>query len=281
LAAFALLSFGAAYGSQPQKAWTDTIAVIKEAKNVVLTRQGDKASLQIKGSGSNDNYYYSYSIAPAGDSISGSRPTVDVPFSEEKKQGTTTLRFVKNVFAGANMPVGPGNDFTTGWEIAVSEFVGVGVKPWKSGPTFSCGVGFGYSTLSVSGNKYLKSVGNDLTIAEGEVAGGSSRLDLYSVTFPLLLTQKISKDWAFNFGAILYLNVKGNVTNKYYTSESSDNRTKHSFTTDVRFFTPEVFATIGWADYMGVYVKYSPMDELLHFDGQRVSRISLGVNLNF
>lgn len=271
------------YIEEINTAWTDTIAVIKDAHNILVTEKGGKATITINGSGSDKDFYYHYAVEPKADTIAAPKEKlgVDIPFAGNLYKSTASMRFIKNVYVGANMPIGPGKGLKSGWEIGVGEVIGIGYTPNAGNTTLSAGFGFNYHSLATSDGLVFAKTGSTLTLAaapEG-VTDISARMDFWQLQFPLLLTQTIAGEWGFNLGVILNLNVSA----KGYSRWSvNDLRTKTEISNlHQRFFTPDIFMTVGLRDCIGVYVKYSPLNAMMRYDGPRMSMISTGVNLIF
>lgn len=264
--------------------WTDTIAVISDANRAVITEQGDKVVLTVHGSGSDRNYYYRYGLEPRVDTVTAKKEKIgiDVPFAGNIRTGSSSaMRFLKNIYAGVNMPVGSGSDLKAGWEIAVGEVIGFGYTPNKGATTLSAGFGFCYRTLNASNDLVFSKSGNTLTLSgtpEGTV-DPSATMEFWQLQFPFLLTQKIGGTWGFSFGVMLNLNVSAKGQSRWKVDDMTVKTEVDNL--HQRFFTPDVFATIGVPGVMGAYIKFSPMNAMTHYVGPRMSMLSAGVNLNF
>ena len=263
--------------------WTDTIAVITDANRAVIVREGDKMTLTVNGSGSDKEFYYRYGIEPKIDTVLAPKEKigVDVPFAGNFMRSASSMRFLKNIYVGANMPVGPGKDLKSGWEIGVGEILGYGYTPNRGQSSFSIGFGFSYRTLNATKGNLFSKVGNTLFLgkAPSEVNDPKAYINFWQLQFPLLYTQKISRSFGFNLGVLLNLNVSA----KAHASWVKDEMIVKTCIDNLhqRFFTPDVFATVGIPGYIGAYIKFSPMNAMMHYDGTRMSMLSVGVNLNF
>lgn len=264
--------------------WTDTIAVISDANRAVITKQGERVVLTVNGSGSDRNYYYRYGLEPRVDSVGVKKEKIgiDVPFAGNIRVGSATaMRFFKNIYAGVNMPVGPGKDLKAGWEIAIGEVIGFGYTPNKGATTLSAGFGFCCRTLTASNDLVFGKSGNTLMLTgiPEDSHDPSATMQFWQLQFPFLLTQKVGGDFGFSFGVLLNLNVAAKGQSRWKTGDmtvKSDIDNLHQ-----RFFTPDVFATVGIPGVIGAYVKFSPMDAMTHYYGPRMSMLSAGINLNF
>lgn len=263
--------------------WTDTIAVIKDANRAILTQQGDKIMLTVHGSGSDKNFYYRYGMEPIVDTLEPPKEPIgiDVPFAGNFSHSSSAMQFLKNIYVGCNMPIGPGKNLKAGWEIGVAEVIGYGYTPNQGKTTFSTGFGFGYRTLSVANGLLFDRDNHTLVLAptsEGEYKP-SAYVDFWQLHFPLLITQKLGRNFGFNLGVLLNLNVSSKAHNSYKLEGERYKTTLDNL--HQRFFTPDIFATVGKPGLLGVYLRYSPMNAMMHYAGTRMSTFSIGVNLNF
>ncbi len=263
--------------------WTDTIAVISDAHNIVVTKNGDKMLLTVHGSGSDKDYYYRYGVEPRVDSLASRRMKVgvDVPFAGNLQGSSSSMRFLKNIYVGVNMPVGPGKNLKAGWEIGVGEVLGFGYTPNKGATVFSVGFGFCYRSLNTSNDMIFCKYGDVLSLegVPSDIEDPSATLSFWQLQFPLLLSQTISGKVGFNFGVLLNLNVAASGQSRWQNGETlvkCDLEGLHQ-----RFFTPDVFATVGIRNILGAYVKFSPMNAMNRYVGPRMSMISAGLNFNF
>lgn len=269
--------------SQETVAWTDTIAVIKDAHSIVITEQGDKTTLVVNGSGSDNKFYYRYAIEPRVDTVVAPKQKigVDVPFAGNIRNTPSAMRFIKNIYVGCNMPVGPGNDLKAGWEIGVGEVLGFGYSPNGGRTTLSAGFGFCYRTLKTSHGLVFGKEGATLTLAaapEGCTDSGAS-IRFWQLQFPFLITQTTGKSFGFNFGVIVNLNVSATAQNRWQQEDMTIKTGVDNL--HQRFFTPDLFMSVGIPGTIGGYIKFSPVDAMLHYRGPRMSMLSAGVNFNF
>lgn len=272
------------YDEEITTAWSDTIAVINNAKRVVITEVGNKATLTVNGSGSDDSYYYRYAVEPQNDTVIATKPSigVDIPFAGNLKHSSSSLRLFRNIYCGVNMPTGPGKDLKAGWEIAIAEVIGYGYTPNAGRTTLSAGFGFCYRSLTAANGRIFVKNGATLLMdnaPEGSDAPGAT-MNFWQLQFPFLLSQTVGNhDWGFNIGVILNLNVAAKGHSQW---SEGDIRTKISVDNlHQRFFTPDIFASMGMRDCVGFYIKFSPMNAMLRYSGPRMSMLSAGINLNF
>lgn len=274
------------YSPEYITAWSDTIAVITDAHSVIITEQGDKATLTVKGSGSDNDYYYRYAVEPRIDTVATPQPKmgIDIPFAGNLQRSSTSMRFLKNIYAGVNMPVGPGKGLKAGWEIGVGEIIGFGYTPNSARTTLSAGFGFAYCSLSAADGLLFAKDGAVLTLAQAPEGSTdpSARMNFWQLQFPLLLTQSVGKHgWGVNFGVILNLNVSAKGSSRWSVGTDGLREKIEIENLHQRFFTPDVFLTIGKRDCVGVYVKFSPMDAMIRYSGPHMSMLSTGLNINF
>lgn len=262
--------------------WCDTIAVIKDAHRVIITESERNAKLVVTGSGSDSKYYYRYGIEPKVDTIVAPETPIGVnlPFAGNMGEKSTHYRFLKNIYGGINMPVGPGKELKAGWEAGIAEVIGFGYTP-SVHTTFSVGFGFGYRCLKTTDGMLFTKSGDilSLTPATG-YHKASATMNFWSLQFPLLYTQTFGANKiGFSLGVILNLNVSTKATNKWEVDDISYKSTIENL--HQRFFTPDIILTIGRRDIAGAYVKFSPMDAMMRYHGPKMSTLSAGLNFNF
>lgn len=272
------------YSDEIDRSWCDTIAVIKDAHRVVITEKGRTATLVVNGSGSDNKFYYHYGVEPRVDTVAApaQKIGIDVPFAGNLGGSSTNFRFLKNIYVGVNMPVGPGKDLKAGMEAGVAEVIGFGYTSGSCKSTLSVGFGFGYRSLNTSHGLLFAKDGCTLVLTgapEGS-SESSAIMDFWSLQFPVLYSQSIgSHNFGFSFGVVLNLNVSAKATSKWKIDDMTYKTKVDNL--HQRFFTPDILLTIGKRDLVGAYLKFSPMDAMIRYHGPRMSMLSAGVNFNF
>ena len=272
------------------QAEADTLAVVQRPDKVIVTVSEGRANVEVLGSQGDRASYYAYNVQTQEDSIF-SAPAgclkLDFPFSSRGGISRSSLRILKNIYAGGLLPVSSAEGIKGSWEIGVAELVGYGWQPSPRGPEFSVGVGFGFSELRLSGDKRFAKQGQRLAIvpaAENETKV-SSGFRMWSMKFPLMLTQNLISDndgdngFGFSIGVVLNLNLNATAYSQAWREEV---RYKQTFDgLHQHIFTADLMASVGMLDAFGVYVKYSPMRLMQGDYGPKMSTISVGGIINF
>lgn len=267
----------------------DTLVTVNNAGSVLITRSEGKAALTVRGAGSDKDYYYGYTVEAADDSPGAtveSQWDINFPFSPRKSGASSSLRILKNIYAGGLLPVSSADGVKGSWEIGIGEVVGYGWQPSARGPVLSAGIGFGFSELSLNSGSRFDMQGERLVINPVETEGtkASSRFRMWSLKFPLMLTQSLITDkdgdkFGFSIGVILNLNAHASACSE---STVGNTRIKQSYSgLHQRIFTTDIMASVGFIDIIGVYVKYCPMRLMRHGYGPEISTISVGGTINF
>jgi hypothetical protein len=186
-----------------------------------------------------------------------------------------------HLYVGVDIPTGApsGVDFAPfrSWEVGWTIFqYGFTPEDWKT--TFSAGVGIDWRNYTLSGHDKLFMKGEDEIIRvvdrDPKWTELSSRIHTLGISFPLLIKQSITKDFAISLGAQLNWNVLCRLNNSYeFEDQDVDQMTKK---VGERPFTVDLMGIVHIGSF-GVYCKYSPMSVLKPERGPEFKSVSLGI----
>lgn len=150
--------------------------------------------------------------------------------------------------------------------------------PKKCNTTFSAGLGFNWRYYTLSGHKngFVKGADDVINVIPAGVGCDdfASNIHTTSLSMPLLIKQKFSKDFAISVGAQLNWNYYGRVQNYYEIGDDeSDIYTKKI---GQRPITVDVLGIIHVWD-IGFYCKYSPMSVLKKDRGPEFKSLAVGI----
>lgn len=191
-------------------------------------------------------------------------------------------RWSLHVMVGVNVPTGApdGVDFAPfrSWELNGTLLqYDYTPKDWKT--TFSAGLGVTWRAYTLSGHDKMFNKVDDVIVVgnrPGQFSSLSSNIHTASVSMPLLVKQRFSKNIAVSLGAQLNWNVWGRTHNYYEIGdEEIDVYTKNI---NYRPFTVDVLGIFHFWE-IGFYCKYSPMSVLKKDKGPEFQSLAFGIYL--
>lgn len=262
----------------------DTVTYLPHPEWVEVKTYGDSIHVKAKGKEYGTNYDYSYDYALSGSADNDWE--VNLPFIKnhyeraKKRRGGCWLSvdWFDNFYVGGVIGLDKPEGMRGGWEIGVDNLVGLFWHAGRKGPVFSLGAGLGYRSTNFGNGMMLDQMGKTLVIVpvDEEIASASSRLHLFRLSVPFMITQRMGCGMAIRLGAILNLNTYTSATTKI---KSGRNTTKQSFhSLEQRFATPDFLGSLVICDNCGVYVRWSPVSLFSSEWGPKVKTISVGVN---
>jgi hypothetical protein len=199
-------------------------------------------------------------------------------------------RWSAHVQLGVNVPTDTpeGVDFAPfrSWELGVT-LLQYDYTPKNWNTTFSAGLGFGWRAYTLKGHdKAFVKDSNFLTGANyvdvdvvpgsyyGHVDDLSSNVHITSLSMPLLVKQRFSKNFAISLGAQLNCNIWG----RLHTSYELGDEDVDIYTKNLRYrpFTVDVLGIVHvWE--LGLYCKYSPMSVFKKDKGPEFKSFAFGI----
>ncbi len=178
----------------------------------------------------------------------------------------------------------PGNlDLATGRSIewGMLNVLGWEYRPWRNGPRWSAGVGFGFSIYRThkGGTRFYKNSDGDFVV-DGypeNTQGRHSRLQIFHLDVPLMMTQRLYRKWAVRLGAVVNFNLHASANSDY---DYDGIEIKESYKgLQQRKVTVGLMGAVGMTGNFALYVKYSPMSVMKSGYGPEIKSLSFGLIL--
>lgn len=269
----------------------DTVKVIEQPRQVIVTQSKDTVLLRVDGSVNDKDYRYEYRVTPKHRGfMTLQREGSDVEFRHPfKRCDTINTRPHVEVFA-SDFYFGFGRNHLdatsrhafqkTVSEVGILNVMAVGYMFNKNRSRLSLGVGFNWSFYNLK-NPYYWSRNDDGVVGvernDLEREHHDASLTVMSMQFPLMFNQSLGKRWNIAAGAILNWNYYARFTNSY-TLDKSD----YSVTTRglyQRKLSFDCIAMISWRS-LGAYFRYAPQSVFKDgFGPDMTKRWSLGLVL--
>ena len=190
------------------------------------------------------------------------------------------LTGIKDIYWGWNFNYGKKGNIKNCFEVGVANVVGIGIAPFKKGPSFNIGLGFGMRRYLARDGYRFDREDNILTIPYGHrLDVTKSRLDSWTFHVPVMITQDIYKKLAVSVGAWLNFNTYVKGETQYFKNDVRYTEYYKGF--NQRFFTVDIVAVVGLKNGIGFYGRVSPMSLFNNGYGPKFKSASMGVMLNF
>ncbi len=280
--------------SAQETAPADTLIVADKAKNVVVMQTDEGVKITISGYGDKLDTDYTYSSS-AHRPDSTESDIWDLRLLKAPSADGKWRPILGRLYIGGTINTDGPIDvaFWRSFDVGMQNLIGVEYTPWRMGPRFSIGAGWGYRRVSTHKDTtkmlYLKEDG-EITL-EPSIANTNSqisRIDIFHLDIPVMITQPFSKHWAISAGAIVNFNTYVTAMSKYKVlgdnefGLESGHKVEESYKhLHQRPVTVEFNAAIGYLDGMALYVKYSPMPVFKDGKGPKFKTLSFGVMLPF
>lgn len=270
----------------------DTIGIIKEARNLTITKSDEKTKIYAEyvGEDGKESFFY-YAIdhiiheEECDDSDTGWNISLPYYMTEAengcKNNGSGIKRYLigaDHIYAGWRFNYYDKGKIKNSFETGIRNLVGIGWQRKDKGPLFSVGVGFGIRRFnSKEGYAYNKK--NDrLTLDPFSLEGEkrSSYLDLYTVHIPFIMRQRVGRYFAFTAGVSLNLNVYASASTLGEFNSISERIDYIGL--QQRFVTTDIFASINLFG-VGVYASWNPIGMFQSSFGPMVKGWSIGIDI--
>ena len=260
---------------------TDSIIRFTNPDSVVVTTTDNSISVKINGDRYGQKYQYDYSSQIEEDNDIWE---INLPFSNSengrsKGKNYFSIDWFDNFYVGATFPLNGAAGINCGWEIGVDNIAAVRWNISRSGTKLSLGFGMGYRSANFGDEHVLAQADKViyLTPIGSGIEKGSSRLHLFRLHVPLMLTQKVYKDKCVRVGAVLNLNTYLSATTKTQGGGVTSKASFHSL--KQRFVTPDIFGSFNFFDGLGFYLRWSPMSVFEKGWGPDLDYLSIGLNI--
>ena len=248
--------------AQVCNATNDTVTVIEQPSQVIITETSNGVKVNVQGSKDNQSANYSYSVVhQANDKVTTTQEKdweIRYPFSKNDSISHWAI-----IMDGFYM----GGGISHSWDMINNSFevglLNIAAVNYDShhGQSISLGVGFHHKSFSLKRpNMLVRDEASDIVsplfYPEGvEAKDRSSNLNLWAFQFPLMFRQKIYKSLAIRFGGIMNWNYLAQVNNHYYIGKTEYNITQRGLKQNKITFDLMGGLTLG---HIGIYCRYSP-----------------------
>lgn len=264
----------------------DTIIRMPYPEKVEIKTNADSLYVKAKGfcEGRGEGVYI-YNYSKAKDESGDSDWEVNIPFlssyrerkNKQRSGVRLTVDWFDNFYVGGLPGIDKPKGMRGGWEIGFDNIVGLYLHAGRKAPVLSLGFGMGYKGINYGGGMMLAQDEKTLLLVprDEEISSASSRLHLFHLTVPFMITQPLVCGLSARIGAILNLNTYTSATTKMKIGRKSMKESFHSL--EQRFATPSFFGSLIY-DHVGVYVRWSPVSLYSSEWGPRCKTLSVGVN---
>lgn len=270
---------------------TDTVVEVERPHRIIITERNDGGmSVEVKGSGNNKKFRYTYSTdysknAPA--TAADDEDDFKIPFlsslADAKSRNGKGARvewfesfgmhYGFMLMDGASDLCNMGNSAEFGFLNPISMAV-VFPHAWR----ITTGFGFGWKNYRLNENlRFIKGANGTLALAgyDADTYSHLSRLKIFYLDVPVMLKKSFG-ELSICAGAVLNFNVYGSILTRYRKDEMEFKKcdvgvSQHKVTVDL-------MAAVQFYN-LGLYVKYSPCNVLKKCDIPEFRSFSVGFAL--
>ena len=274
---------------------TDTVKVVKNPSNVIITEDSTGMKLTVEGVDGNPQYRYVY----RSDRNNGVREhttqaesdfALRVPFTKTDTVKSGRVRWnviFSGLYAGWGHAIARNDasgdlDRALGHqsELGILNIIGLELYT-RCG--FGASLGFGLETRHYNlhnGTCFEKAADGYLRIIDNKEGWSKpkSSLTVTSLQFPLLLSQRFGRCFKVMAGAVMALNLWARAKNQYTIGD--EDHTESIKNIHQRKVSFDAIVGIGVSDF-GVYFRYRPQNVLKSGCGPQFRNWSLGIMLGF
>lgn len=244
-------------------ATSDTVTVIEQPSQVIITETPSGVKVNVLGSKEDDSAKYSYSVEhQANDNVT----------TKQEKDWELRLPFTKNgsdrhhwaiIMDGFYMGGGISHSWdniNNSFEIGLLDIAAINYNS-HHGQNISLGVGIHHKSFSLKRPNMLMRdeatsvVGSEFYPDGVEAKDRTSNLNMWALQFPLMFRQKIYKSFAIRVGGIMNWNYLAQINNHYNIGKTEYNITQRGLKQNKITFDLMGGLSIG---PIGIYCRYSP-----------------------
>lgn len=290
-----LLALGVVSGYGNAQEVTDTVKVIDNARNIVVTRDGDKT--KVEADYENDNgmpMRFLYEVAVNSKAASADEFDddwgMDLPFvktrsidREDETRGgkVRTWRYVtgfRHIYWGWRFNYGDKGHVKNCFEAGIRDLIGVSWQ--RRGAELEIGAGIGMKRFLADDGFIYSGNGDSVLIGpysgDGEVV--HSRMDFFLFHVPVIYTQRIYKELKFSVGGVVNFNTYAKAFTETRIKKSNNKMNFKGLQQNL--VTVDALLSINLAG-MGLYGCWSPVELFKKDYGPAVKAWSIGVELDF
>lgn len=240
----------------------DTVTVIEQPSQVIITETPNGVKVNVQGAKGDDSVNYSYTVEhQANDKVTTSQEKdweIRYPFSKNETSSHWAI-----VMSGFYMGGGIHHSWemiNNSFEIGLLNFAAINYDS-HHGQEISLGVGFHHKSFSLKRpNMLIRDELTDIVSSalypDGvELNNRSSNLNIWALQFPLMFRQKIYKSISLKAGGIMNWNYNAQVNNHYRIGKTEYNITQKGLKQNKITFDVLGGLTLG---HIGIYCRFSP-----------------------
>ena len=244
----------------------DTVTVIEQPSQVIITETPNGVKVNVLGSKDDESSKYSYTLEhQANDRVNTSQERdweIRFPFSKNDSIKRYHWAITMDGFY-------MGGGISHSWDMINNSFeiglLNIAAINYNShhGQNISLGVGFHHKSFSLKRpNMLVRDEATDVVspmfYPDGvELKDRTSNLNMWSFQFPLMFRQKIYKSLAFKVGGIMNWNYRAHVNNHYTIGKSEYSITQRGLKHNKITFDFIGGLSLG---HIGIYCRYSPSE---------------------
>ncbi len=259
-----------ATASATEVADNDTLTILKPQKVRIIT--GDSIQkIKVYGRENDSQYRYESKILLVDSNYvsetSINKDTWNFDFVKKYsvgtgyplKSNTASMRLAIGLTYGANAKYSSSQSVGSSWEImwTIMEW-----EKYKYGKHngFSVGFGVDWRNFRIDGRQYFYKAGDGMLSEQNYPAGYEpdfSRIKVFSLQIPVMWKYR-TKKFTFGLGPVMNFNTYASIKNRYRDADGKKHKElyKHIHQRPV---TVDIMASVKFINWVGIYVKYSPM----------------------
>ena len=243
----------------------DTVTVINQPNQVIITETPSGVQMRVIGSGNDKNDNYTYTVEHSSNdtihTVQGSDWDLNFPYTlsfssdNDHHWAITTNGF----YMGGGISHS-WNMINNSFEVGLLNIAAINYSSLH-GQDISLGIGIHHRSYSLKRPNMLTYDENSATVGttfypEGiDVKDRSSNLNVWAWQFPLMFRQKIYKTFAIRFGGIMNWNFKAQAHNRYKVGNTQNDITHRGLKQNKITF--DLMAGLTFS-HSGIYCRFSP-----------------------
>jgi len=290
-----LIGLLAAAGVFPMSAQesADTVKVIENARNIVITKEGDKTTVvAVYENNDGQPLYFRYDVevnnASGHDSDFPDNWGMDLPFIRtqckdfyDNDYGSRTYRYVtgfRHLYWGWRFNYKGNDNVRNCFEVGIRDLLGVSWR--RRGAELELGLGVGVKRfLTNDGYAYQKNGDKMMTVAVGnDMTVRHSTLDVWSFHVPLLYNQKMGNHFKFTIGGVVNFNTYATASTEFGTDKKHNKINYKGLQQNL--LTVDALMALNLRG-IGLYASWSPMKLFKNEYGTALRAWSLGIDFDF
>ena len=249
--------------AQVCNATSDTVTVIEQPSQVIITETPNGVNVNVLGSKEDDSAKYSYSVEhQANDKMTTSQDRdweLRFPFYKNDTRNHHWAIVMDGFYMGGGISHSWDN-INNSFEIGLLNIAAISYDS-HHGQGISLGVGIHHKSFSIKRpNMLMRDEATNIVSSSFypngvEEKNRTSNLNMWALQFPLLFRQKIYKSLAIRVGGIMNWNYKAQVNNHYNIGMTEYNITQRGLKQNKITFDVMGGLTLR---SIGIYCRYSP-----------------------